>query len=76
MKKDEGDIKVGDLVFIRSCHTGKAMAHAGVCLVIAKYYGVPGDASLIKKEKIIFSILWRGFIDELVDPEWLILVKK
>ena len=22
--------------------------------------------------KLIFSILWNGFIDELVDPEWLI----
>jgi len=66
-------IKTGDMVFIRCCHTGKPRYESGVCLVVSESVGFPGDARVIKKNpKLIFSILWNGFIDEQVDPEWLI----
>ena len=74
--KNSRDIKVGDLVFIRSSSDEKPMISAGICLVVSQSFGEPGSADLIKEKKIIFSILWQGFVDELVDPEWLILIKE
>lgn len=73
--KNFNDIKIGDLVFIKSSNTGEAMTGAGVCLVVSQSFGEPGSADLIKNKKIIFSILWHGFVDDLVDPEWLILIE-
>jgi|TARA_R110001583_G_scaffold38874_2_gene125180 hypothetical protein len=67
---------VGDLVFIKCCHTGKARVESGACLVVSQSIGFPGDANQIKKNPtLIFSILWNGFVDEKVSPEWLILIK-
>ncbi|HIK67441.1 MAG TPA: hypothetical protein EYF95_05675 [Flavobacteriales bacterium] len=74
--KNSKDIKVGDLVFIRSSNDEKPIISAGICLVVSQSFGEPGSADLIKEKKIIFSILWQGFVDDLVDPEWLILIKK
>ena len=51
MEDDSQIINVGDLVFIKSSATGEPMIEAGICLVVAKDFGPPGDASLIKKIK-------------------------
>ena len=65
-------IEIGDMVFIRCWDTGKPRYDSGICLVISQSIGFPGDGRLIKENpKLIFSILWNGFVDELVDPEWL-----
>jgi len=67
-------IEIGDIVFIRCWDTGKPRYETGVCLVISQSVGYPGDGSLVRKDnpKPIFSILWNGIVDDLVDPEWLI----
>jgi hypothetical protein len=67
-------IKPGDLVYIRSS-TNKVLENLGVGIVISCYSGQSFDGTSRCIEKEVFSILWRGNIENNVDKEWIVPIK-
>jgi hypothetical protein len=66
------NISVGDLVYIVSSTSSKVLKNLGPGIVISKTISSPNNIECKSPEQETCVLLWRGEIEEHVDPDWII----
>jgi len=72
--EDEYLLRPGDLVALISSFDGRQMDECPPGLVLEVAHGQPSTGYIDEPETMVCSILWRGFIDEWVSSEWLVIL--